>query len=294
MFTRRQALKVGGCALCAASLPHAASGQPADIDDQFFYCGTTQITNATGVDLFSATGGASVDLGRENSTASLDPYATAQRSLRWTKASTGVQAGGRPLVLIGFVDGTPAERDKVRMLAQEWLEHDIGVAFEFIDDLRKTHVRIGFSGGTNKSKTGTEALRVAKSAATMFLPAVRNGSNDTVKRRAVLHEFGHGIMTFGHEHRHANAGYVFKDARIIRDLINQTLPVESRWTVDMVEQNITNPPYAASRSCSNYDVTSIMHYPVQASWLVHGVPVPQPATTLSKLDVGCAAEIYKL
>ncbi|WP_137151203.1 hypothetical protein [Devosia sp. FKR38] len=293
MVSRRQALALGGCAAC---LPWVArpSASEADLDDAFFYCDTPQITVlGVGEENFSAAGQID-DTGFGMSSALLgsDDYGTATRALRWTASNTGLSRNNRPLVLIGFVDGSASEHDSVKTIAQAWKVPSIGLDFDYSNDLKETHIQISFTGGVNKSKTGIEALQF-RGQATMWLPDVRKRPGTTASRRAILHEFGHGLMAFGHEHRHPDAGYRFRPAAEIAQIINSSLPIgASPWTSSMVETNITNAPYAASRACTDYDVKSIMHYPVATNWLITGTPVPDPSTTISPLDVKCAIETY--
>ena len=166
------------------------------------------------------------------------------------------------------------------------------VRFEFVTSAQAAKIRITFKGGVNQSSTGRDALR--KQGATMQLPGVARHGNSATSRRIVLHEFGHGLMALGHEHRHPDARFQFKSAREIRDIINATLPAGHKpWTIAMVRINITNAPYARSRVCTSYDVESIMHYPVAQSWLRNsGNAVPSPATTLSRRDRECARAVY--
>ena len=60
----------------------------------------------------------------------------------------------------------------------------------------------------------------------------------------------------------------------------------------MVRTNITGPPYPPARTCTAYDVHSIMHYPIQPDWIVAGTAVPAPETTLSQRDIECVRTIY--
>ena len=295
MLSRRQFLSSCACGICAAALP--ASAQDQAVDNVFFYCGTPQLTDVyLRILELNATPG-TIGIGDLNSApkpTGIELYGTAQRALRWTAQQAGKQVDGKPVVPISFTDGTSAQKQKVIDIASTWLTKGVPVAFEFVSSPSQGKVRISFSGGTNQSAVGNDALAARYSGgATMRLPELARPSNESAIRRAVLHEFGHGIMTFGHEHRHPDAGYQFKDSATIASLINATLPAgTSQWTTSMVETNITNPPYGANRACTAYDRESIMHYPVQSSWLRAGSPVPRPADTLSDLDVDCAIAVY--
>lgn len=264
--------------------------------EAFFICDTPQITTID-LNVYAAPasdGGAiGINPSPPAETIRLDPYTTAQQQLRWRPQDVqAVTSDGRPIVRIGFADGSDWQQAQVRTLSEQWRSHTIGVDFEFVDRNKKAEITISFAGGTNWSKTGRESRSVSYGGTpTMFLPHVRQDQPAATWRRVVLHEFGHGVMTFGHEHRHADAGLKFKSASYIRDAINAMLGGNS-WTIDKVQTNITNPPYSSSRTCTAYDTRSIMHYPIQADWLIAGTPVPYPETTLSERDVQCAMKVY--
>lgn len=296
-MNRREVLAICACCAGATLFPRSAHADPlSDLDADFFYCGTEQVTDVfESLQLLSGGGNDEtlLELGGGDDAETLDLYGTAQRALRWTIKTAGAKRDGKPLVRIGFVDRDARLQELVKTTSQEWLQHGIGVAFDFTDDLGDAQVRIAFSGASDSSSIGIEALSKGAGEPTMRLPTLAATSITKRVRRAVLHEFGHGIMAFGHEHRHPGAGFSFRPAVEIRDLINASRPPGSKpWTTGMVETNITNPPYPTSRVCSPYDIESIMHYPVQSSWLLAGSPVPSPATSLSARDRECATAVY--
>jgi hypothetical protein len=286
---RRTFIASCGCVVFASGL-HAQ-----EQDEDFFICGTEQITDAltTLQNLSNSGGGVTFDEGpTSGGDVELDPYSTAQRSLRWTAGKTRREHEGKPSVLVGFVDGTADQQGAVRSISQEWLRHGIDVHFEFTDRVADALVRITFEGG-NQSSVGSAALAKPRGEATMQLADVRPGVPDRRVRRVILHEFGHGIMTFGHEHRHPDSGYRFKSDTVIRDSINSMLrPGQRQWSIGMVKTNITDPPYPRDRVCGPYDIKSIMHYPILPTWLEAGTPVPQEPAEVSPIDIRCAVETY--
>lgn len=302
MLRRREFLSLCACAACASlSYPSRAATPEEVLDAEFYLCDTPQITDVFREiqELANIGGQTSVGDFSFPPTSSLqteiDLYATAQAGLRWTARTAGKVVSGIPVVPVGFVDGTPAQKQAVVTFANGWLQNGIPVAFEFVEDLSKAKVRISMQGGGNQSATGISSLSTKYGhGATMTLPEVARNANSVAARRAVLHEFGHAIMTFGHEHRHPSAGLKFKSPEIIAGIINTTMlaPGSKPWSADKVRLNITDPPYDATRACTAYDRESIMHYPVLSSWLVAGTPVPNPATSLSDLDVECARTVY--
>jgi hypothetical protein len=100
----------------------------------------------------------------------------------------------------------------------------------------------------------------------------------------VIHEFGHGVMTLGHEHKHPDAGFHWREGEIVRD---------TGWSLNDVRVNITSV-YGREMVCdgaAGYDVKSIMHYPIKPNWVESGQAIPLN-TVLSPGDIACAKSVY--
>ena len=112
---------------------------------------------------------------------------------------------------IRFLDGDSGVKDKVRKYASEWLEYT-NLHFAFDDD-PEARVRISFKDPfSSYSYIGTDALNVAPDEPTMALGVVASPVPENVRRRSVLHEFGH-VLGLIHEHQKP-------DAQIAWDRVN--------------------------------------------------------------------------
>lgn len=297
----RRALMVGmGWSALCASAGQSFAQSPRDaaalerLEAEFFLCGTQQIMDLS-IEDYGASGAPelSIDTAPPSTNIAIDDYTTAQRALRWRPQDVQETRQGRPVLRIRFLDGDDWQQKTVRELSQQWRDHDLGIDFTFVGQDEMAEIAISFAGTTNKSEIGRASRVVSYGGrASMALPDVKKGQSSERLRRVVLHEFGHGVMTFGHEHQHPNAKLQFKSASVISKWINEQLPRGSRrWTIGDVRANITNP-LPSDRECTQYDTGSIMHYPVHPDWLEAGSGLLEVATTLSQRDIECAKIVY--
>lgn len=289
MPTRRGFLHGLGCAICgglAGSGLHgrSAEAQPAPSADGFFFCETPQITDLVSLAELAADGDDPEIIqfsNRPGEPVEIDLYATARRALRWKKRDGLPNDANLVVLSIGFVDGDAWQQDAVKSHAAEWLRH--GIAMDFVFTQERPLIRISFTR-KNFSSTGRNALSVGAASATMFLKDVQRTSSEAVVRRVVLHEFGHGAMTMGHEQKHPDAGFQWNEDAIIAD---------TGWSRGDVRSNITSiyGRESVCRGAEGYDSTSVMHYPIKSSWTRDGRTVPYN-TTLSPGDIACALSVY--
>ena len=103
-----------------------------------------------------------------------------------------------------------------RSTSQEWLRH--GMPLDFVYSQDRPHIRISFTR-SDKSEYGRNALNIGASSATMLLKDCQrqNATGEVVGGDVVIHEFGHGVMTLGHEHKHPGADFRWREDEIVRD-----------------------------------------------------------------------------
>ena len=292
-----------GSSICMGCVPSVSfskdyvdrDDQKRQLDKDFYFCSTPQISiNSSSIQNFSSDGMGRSNVGIDpvlNDLGIIQPYATARKNLRWRIGDTDTYKDDKPVILIGFLDGTDSLKEYVMNVSKDWLEN--GVYFGFLDNPERANIRISFidtkGSPGNHSAIGRDALNT-KHGPTMCLPAVKQFGMGSTSRGVILHEFGHAVMTMGHEHRHPDANFHFKSPEVIARLINNTIGNKD-WTAETVKANITNPPYSMDQYCTPYDRTSIMHYAIQSSWLVDGSSIPTPATKLSDYDLECAKAV---
>lgn len=181
---------------------------------------------------------------------------------------------GNARITIGFLDGTTAQRQQVKTVANKWMMACRTVKFIWGDAV-KSDVRITFKAGAgaNYTKLGTDARSVSnKSEATMKLK-VWDKPNELA--REILHEFGH-LLGAKHEHESPYFPYDWNKPALIsywKDTYknqNQTWN-DKRCTdaaIHKVEYDIlTTVPQNSNTLITPFDGSSIMMYHFKKQWL---------------------------
>ena len=121
-------------------------------------------------------------------------------------------------IRIGFLGGTPKQRDLVSKIAVEWTKY-ANLTFKFIAS-GETDVRVAFDPANGSTSfVGTDALAVRQTEPTMNLA--------WVERKNILHEFGH-VLGLVEEHQNPNANI--------------------KWNKDAILKALQGPPNFWSRS----------------------------------------------
>lgn len=197
---------------------------------------------------------------------------------------------GKLRIGVWFLNGTAFQREAVQKYAQEWLVGGGAENIEFVfGDNSKNHIRITFNVATNfnQSEIGRQATRVQnKSLPTMSLGDVRAGESENRIRSVIRHEFGHALG-LRHEHQHPDGGINWNKPVVLADL------AFAGWDAHKVQTNIFDV-FSRSYMCRgapNFDASSIMMYPIPASWTMDGYSV-SGNDEIGPADLKCVHTLY--
>lgn len=154
-------------------------------------------------------------------------------------------------------DWPEIQKDAVRRAFKTWKDIGIGLTFREVETPLTAKLRIGFLQGDGSwSWVGTELNSNAK-------PDGRNMNygwdlTDDWGRATALHEIGHAIG-LQHEHQSPKSGIVWNEEAVYA--YYKAKPNE--WDRDQTYENIIRKLAASQVEGSNWDPTSIMHYPFE-------------------------------
>jgi hypothetical protein len=186
---------------------------------------------------------------------------------------------------IVFLEGSERLKQRVREAAEEWRRR-AGLPLTFVWKMgTDARVRIAFQPGRGSwSWLGTDCENHA--GPTMNFGWINENSDDADLRSVVLHEFGH-MLGLIHEHQHPNVHIPWNKEAVYAELGGPP----NRWSRDVVDANLFKPYDAREVFAGDYDETSIMHYPVPASW-TDGRFVVGVNQSLSEKDIATVREAY--
>ncbi|KAF5026423.1 hypothetical protein F66182_1488 [Fusarium sp. NRRL 66182] len=193
--------------------------------------------------------------------------------------------GGDRISVCFMGDVSQDLRRKIFQHANTWCQY-ANIVFDFIQgDDADVRIKVG-GGGGNWSKLGKDCRRVPKDKPTLNLGSITEDSGDESIRRAVLHEFGH-VLGCIHEHQNPSPSnrIQWNKPVVYADCLR-----EMGWDKDKVDSQIINK----CDQLANYsamDASSIMMYPIRASWTVDGWSTGR-ATELSQEDKEWIREFY--
>lgn len=206
----------------------------------------------------------------------------------------------KPIILVGFINGTPEIKGIVREVIAEWTTW-ANVAF-IVDENNNfegdsADIKILFADdGPHNSALGINAWesfsRKGKNYPTMNLgyltPPFRNAAGEIFSdvRGTVLHEFGHALGMH-HEHQNPIGGIQWNRDAVIADLSG---PPNS-WNTETIDFNIFRALKEHMILATTYDSSSIMHYFVPASWTLNNVAV-NGNNNLSVMDKKFVSQRY--
>ncbi len=191
------------------------------------------------------------------------------------------------LLRIRFLDGDAAVQKKVADIALEWTEY-ANIQLEFGSD-SDAEIRISFKMAGSWSYIGTDALLIPKPMPTMNFGWLTPTSSDEEYHRVVLHEFGHALGMI-HEHQNPDAvNHIKWNIDALKDYYSGP---PNNWSEAQIRTNLVKTYDDAQTNHTDFDVDSIMRYPVPAEHTTDGNGIPWQAHKLSETDKEFIASIY--
>lgn len=184
-------------------------------------------------------------------------------------------------IKVGFLDGSIAQRAKVKKHAAEWLLY-ANLRFDF--DSPNPDVRVSFRGTGSWSMIGTDCLMIP-SGPTVNFGWVTDSSAEDSDRAVIVHEFGH-MLGLGHEQSSP-----VNDIKWNRPVALAWYERTQGWSAQMVNDNVFAVFDPASVVSTSYDRASIMQYPVPAELTLNGNGIGWNSD-LSPLDKQHVHEMY--
>lgn len=191
-------------------------------------------------------------------------------------------AAGRTLN-VEFLDGSPAQRQKVARWLVEWTSV-ANISFVFTGPA-PSDIRVTFTPGGSWSFIGTDCLSAPSGAVTMQLGWVTDASDDDSDRAVILHEFGHAIG-LGHEQQHPDEDIHWDKPKAVAWYART-----QGWDLATIQENVFDVFDRSQVAGTTYDRTSIMQYPVPAELTTDGRGIGWN-TDLSPLDISHIAGLY--
>jgi len=186
-----------------------------------------------------------------------------------------------PTISVGFMDGTPQQKELVKRFAEGWKNDSQGklanLTFNWTTP-DKADVRVTFKYDGSWSVIGTTCKNVPKNQPTMNFGWLDPGVSDDEARRVILHEFGHALGLI-HEHQNPVHAIKWNKDAVIADLSGPP----NNWDMDTIEHNMFEKYPRNDINGTKLDTTSIMMYPIPASWTLDGTH-SDLNTDLSKVD----------
>ncbi len=183
-------------------------------------------------------------------------------------------------ITVSFLDGDPSVQKRVKQAALAWTAPMMAnLTLKFLKTKTKGDVRISFKYPGSWSVIGTGCHTITnRRQPTMNFGWLTPSTPDEELRRVVLHEFGHALGLI-HEHQNPVMGIKWNRPQVIKDLSGPP----NNWSLETIEVNMFRPYDIHETNATPLDATSIMMYPIPASWTLDGFSAGLN-TELSPLD----------
>jgi serralysin len=183
--------------------------------------------------------------------------AALQKDSKWKSGDT---------IRVAFMQGDDKLQQRVREMATRWIAPGMANLQLSFTDSANSHVRVAFRAGNGSwSTVGTTCKQVAADEPTMNFGWIDADSAEDEVRRVVLHEFGHALGLI-HEHQNPVAAIKWNRDAVMRELSGPP----NNWSAEQIEFNVLNPASPDDVNATTLDPTSIMMYPIPASWTEDG------------------------
>lgn len=167
-------------------------------------------------------------------------------------------------ITIAFLDGTNEQKALVQKYAAGWVDGLANLNFSWVNGT-DAMIRISFRFKGSWSVIGTTCLKVPKGKATMNFGWLTPGVTEAEARRVILHEFGHALGLI-HEHQNPDHAIEWNEPAVIADLSGPP----NDWDLATIRHNMFEAYPPNEVNGTKLDATSIMMYPIPASWTLDG------------------------
>lgn len=191
-------------------------------------------------------------------------------------------------ITVSFLEGDPALQKRVREMAQRWTAPGMAnLSLDFLNH-NDTDIRISFRFKGSWSLLGKYCRhRTDTTLPTMNYGWLKPDSGEEELRRVVLHEFGHALG-FIHEQQNPINSIKWNRDAVIADLSGPP----NNWSAEQIQINMFDQPSQDDVFGTPVDKSSIMMYPIPASWTLDGFSVGLN-TDLSEKDRELVQQVYQ-
>jgi len=198
----------------------------------------------------------------------IQPRAATQGQTRAALVKADRWAPG-DIITVSFLDGGRAVQDKVQAVASEWTVPGLAnLKLSFRRDTTDTMIRISFKYDGSWSTIGRSCTQVPKGQPTMNYGWLTPTTPTDELRRVVLHEFGHALGLI-HEHQNPAGGIQWNRPAVYRELSGPP----NNWSKEEIDSNMFDAYDRKETNFTDTDASSIMMYPIPASWTTNGFTV---------------------
>jgi serralysin len=192
------------------------------------------------------------------------------KETKWTPGDT---------ITVSFLDGDKSVQERVKNAAMAWVAPGMANLNLVFQDNTNSLIRISFRYRGSWSVLGTTCKQITDlTQPTMNFGWLTPASTDDEVNRVVLHEFGHALGLI-HEHQNPNQPIRWNRDAVIRDLSGPP----NNWPPETIERNMFEQYHHNQLEATALDGTSIMMYPIPASWTEDGFSADLNKT-LSPID----------
>jgi len=201
------------------------------------------------------------------------------KSNKWPDGST---------IRIGFLDGTPAQQALVKKFSVGWIGPGLAKLKFGWGPANTADIRISFAYSGSWSVIGTTSKNVPKTQPTMNFGWLTPDVTDAEAQRVILHEFGHALGLI-HEHQNPLGSISWNKPAVYHDLSGPP----NNWSKATIDHNMFETYPKQEIAGTALDKSSIMMYPIPASWVTDPAQAVGLNSQLSVTDQTFISKTYK-